>query len=64
MRGWIANRGIANALAQKLWAAERASDRGNGKAAQGSIDAFENQVRALTGRWLTEAQAEFLLSLF
>jgi hypothetical protein len=61
---WIGNRGLANALAAKLRAAERAMERGNDRAAAGAVRAFENQVRALVGRWLTQEQADFLLGLY
>ncbi len=61
---WIPNRGVANALIVKLHAADRAAQRGNARAAEGAIGAFENQVRALTGRWLTQEQADFLLALY
>lgn len=64
LRSWIGNPGLANALAAKLRAAESATARGNDRAAQGAIRAFYNQVRALTGKWLTQEQAQFLLGLY
>lgn len=64
IESWVSNRGVANALCTKLRAADRANARGNSRAAAGSIGAFVNQVEAVTGKWLTEAQAQLLLSLF
>ncbi|HEV8118431.1 MAG TPA: prepilin-type N-terminal cleavage/methylation domain-containing protein [Thermoanaerobaculia bacterium] len=55
--------GVAHALAAHLDAAESAEARGNAAAKAGALRAFENQVRAQSGRALTPAQAEVLLIL-
>ena len=49
IRGWVSNSGVANSLIVKL--------------RQGSYGAFRNEVRALSGKRLTPAQAAELLLL-
>ena len=55
--------GIAHSLSVKLDAAEAAEKRGNLQAKAGALGAFENEVRAKTGKGLTAAQARVLLTL-
>ncbi len=55
--------GIAHSLSVKLDAAEAAERRGNLQAKAGALGAFENEVRAKTGKGLTAAQARVLLTL-
>ncbi|MDX2152863.1 MAG: prepilin-type N-terminal cleavage/methylation domain-containing protein [Bryobacteraceae bacterium] len=55
--------GAANGLCAKLNAASAAEDRGNPHAKAGALNAFKNQVRALTGRQLTAEEAQTLLGL-
>lgn len=55
--------GVAHALQAKLDAAEAAETRGNGHAKGGALGAFMNQVRAQSGKALTPAQANVLLTL-
>jgi hypothetical protein len=54
---------VAHALQAKLDAAEAAETRGNGHAKGGALGAFMNQVRAQSGKALTPAQANVLLTL-
>ncbi|OFW04107.1 MAG: hypothetical protein A3I61_15640 [Acidobacteria bacterium RIFCSPLOWO2_02_FULL_68_18] len=49
IRSWISNGGVANSVIVKL--------------RHGSLGAFENELRAISGKWLTPAQAAELLVL-
>lgn len=49
IRSWVSSRGVANSLIVKL--------------RHGSLGAFENELRAISGKWLTAAQASDLLAL-
>lgn len=55
--------GVTSGLVAKLDAAEAAEIRGNAKAKRGQIDAFQNQVRAQTGKALSGQQARTMLAL-
>ncbi|MEO8191842.1 MAG: type II secretion system protein [Acidobacteriota bacterium] len=55
--------GLAHALSVKLDAAEAAEKHGNLQAKAGALGAFENEVRAKSGKGLTAAQARVLLTL-
>ena len=50
--GWIDNGGVVNSLDVKLDAAQRALSRGDTKAARGELAAFENEVKAQSGKHL------------
>jgi len=54
--------GTANSLLAELNAAQSAVLTGNNRAAQGVMTAFINHVRALSGKQLTSAQAQELIS--
>lgn len=55
--------GITSGLVAKLDAAEAAETRGNVNAKRGQITAFQNQVRAQTGKALNGQQARTMLAL-
>ena len=54
---------VAAALIDKLDAAELAEQRGNEQAKRAAIRAYVNQLRAQSGKALTAAEAELLISL-
>lgn len=58
---WAKNAGEANSLCAKLNAAAAAAARGQLKAKQNNIDAFDNEVRAQSGKSFTAAQAALLI---
>jgi len=60
---YVDHNGIENSLLAKLAAAERAAERGNEEAKQGSLGAFVNEVEAQTGKALTAEQAEQLIRI-
>jgi prepilin-type N-terminal cleavage/methylation domain-containing protein len=55
--------GGPTSLIAKLNAAEAAEMRGNAKAKAGAINAYINELRAQSGRWLPAVQAEALATL-
>ena len=55
------NKGELNSLIAKLEAAKASEERGNIKARNGQLKAFENQVRAKTGKLFTESQAAIFI---
>ncbi|HLN61815.1 MAG TPA: hypothetical protein VK464_09710, partial [Symbiobacteriaceae bacterium] len=58
-----ADKGVANALAVKLAAAEKAVADGNTEARDGALGAYVNEVQAQAGKKLTAEQAALLESL-
>jgi hypothetical protein len=57
------NPGVANGLSAKLDAAEASAARGNRTAQDNQIAAYQNDVRAQTGKALTSTQAATLIRL-
>ncbi|MBI3865707.1 MAG: hypothetical protein HY290_27860 [Planctomycetia bacterium] len=55
--------GVTSGLVAKLDAAEAAETRGNLSAKRGQITAFQNQVRAQTGKALNGQQARTMLAI-
>lgn len=60
---FVADRGIANALCQKVESAERAAQRGNLSARDGQLDAFISHVLAQRGKKVSESAADVLVQL-
>lgn len=60
---YISSAGVANALNAKVDAAEAAEQRGNQNAKAGALNAYQNQVRAQTGKAITADHARVLLSI-
>jgi hypothetical protein len=59
----VTNRGILNSLCQKLSNAQAAADRGDLTAKQGILDAFVQEVQALSGNQIVAANAGVLIQL-
>jgi hypothetical protein len=60
--GLIDNNGIANALSSKISAASAAAGKGDSKTAKNVLNAFINQVKAQTGKHITDIAPQVLLS--
>jgi prepilin-type N-terminal cleavage/methylation domain-containing protein len=60
---YILHPGGVNSLIAKLDAAEAAEMRGNARAKAGALNAYMNQLRAQSGKWLPAVQAEALATL-
>lgn len=61
VKRWAKNAGQANSLCVKLNAAAAAVARGQTKTHDNNIDAFDNEVRAQSGKGFTAAQAALLV---
>jgi hypothetical protein len=59
----VSDRGDANSLAAKVKAAQAAFDRQQNQPAQQALRAFENEVRAASGKGLTASEAAKLLQM-
>ncbi len=59
----VTNQGIANALCDKLAAAEAADALGDEKGKQGNLRAYANQLKAQSGKALTSEAAAHLAAL-
>lgn len=59
----IANAGVANSLCVKLRNAQRDIDRGSYSAASGILGAYENEVAAQTGKWISVSNVSILIAL-
>ena len=62
-RFYVEKAGLSNSLISKLDAAEDAERRGNARAKAGALGAFENELRAQSGKALTAAHAHVLQTL-
>lgn len=62
-RRFVTNAGVANSLCVKLDAASRAADRGNLQAKAGALNAYANEVRAQTGKWIPADKVPYLVQL-
>jgi hypothetical protein len=63
IRAFVANAGIENSLLAKVNAAQRAEERGDLDAKADVLNALVNELRAQSGKALTEAQAEMLIEI-
>jgi prepilin-type N-terminal cleavage/methylation domain-containing protein len=64
LAGFYSNKpGVAQSLSAKLDAAENADQRGNVRAKAGALGAFENELRAQTGKAFSASQAHVLITL-
>jgi len=55
--------GVAQSLSAKLDAAENADQRGNVRAKAGALEAFENELRAQSGKAFSASQVHVLITL-
>ena len=60
--GDISNRGVYRSLLRKLNAAESAAERGDGRAAENSLNGFINHVKAQSGKTISEEAAADLVA--
>ena len=63
IRASVTDRGDAHSLSAKVQAAHEAFDRGQGSTAGHQLNAFENEVQAKSGKTLSAAEAQRLLSM-
>lgn len=62
-RGWVTSQGIVTSLDKKLDAAQAALSRGQQQAALGQLGAFDNEVKAQTGKAINGQASSLLLSI-
>ncbi|MGQ4667904.1 immunoglobulin-like domain-containing protein [Metabacillus halosaccharovorans] len=59
----VTKEGIADALVKKLQAAKASEAKGNHQAMNGQLNAYENQLKAQTGKSISEENSKILIDL-
>ncbi|MCV9888716.1 Ig-like domain-containing protein [Metabacillus halosaccharovorans] len=59
----VTKEGIADALVKKLQAAKASAAKGNQQAMNGQLNAYENQLKAQTGKSISEENSKLLIDL-